>query len=99
MTNIIVRPIITEKLSKNTAKSAEKQYGFVVAKDANKLQIRTAIEEMYEVQVSSIRTAITSPRSRRRYTKSGVISGKSSSYKKAYVTLLNAKTLDFYKTS
>lgn len=97
MEQIVLRPIITEKLTKLSDKSKMTTYGFIVKKDANKIQIRAALEQLYDIEISSIRTVVTTPRVRRRYSKTGVTTGKSSAYKKAYITLTEPKDLDFYK--
>ena len=96
MKEVLIRPLVTEKVSRLTERTDPKQYGFVVEKDANKIEIRTAIEQKYSVNVRSIRTMITTPRTRRRYSKTGVVSGKTSNYKKAFVTLMPGETIDLY---
>lgn len=99
MKRILLRPIITEKTTRLTDRHAQKQYGFIVAKDCNKIEIRNAIEKTYGVSVEKIRTAITAPRVRRRYTKTGILEGKSPNYKKAYVTLAPDQSIDLYENS
>ena len=63
------------------------RYGFVVDKSANKLQIKKAVEELYNVRVSDVNTMRYAGKRKQRYTKSGVSVGKTPSYKKAVVTL------------
>ena len=92
--NIILKPLITEKLTNESEKF--NRYGFVVNKKANKIQIKQAIEKMFGVNVESIKTMNSIGKSRNRYTKSGVIKGKTNSYKKAIVTLIGEDTIDFY---
>ena len=72
------------------------RYGFVVAKDANKLQIKQAVEELYSVKVADVNTMRYAGKRKQRYTKSGVSIGKSASYKKAVVTLAEGEVIDFY---
>ena len=72
------------------------RYGFVVAKDANKLQIKQAVEELYDVKVAEVNTMRYAGKRKQRYTKSGVSVGQTSSYKKAVVTLAEGEVIDFY---
>ncbi|MCI7575633.1 MAG: 50S ribosomal protein L23 [Paludibacteraceae bacterium] len=91
---IIIKPIVTEKMT--TLGEKLNRYGFMVEKAANKIQIKKAVEEMYNVTVLDVNTLIVAPKVKSRYTKSGVIEGKSSAYKKAVVTLKDGETIDFY---
>ena len=90
---IIIKPIVTEKMT--TLGEKLNRYGFMVEKAANKIQIKKAVEEMYNVTVLDVNTLIVAPKVKSRYTKSGVIEGKSSAYKKAVVTLKDGETIDF----
>ena len=72
------------------------RYGFVVTKDANKLQIKQAVEELYNVKVSDVNTMRYAGKRKQRYTKSGISVGKTASYKKAVVTLAEGEVIDFY---
>jgi len=92
--NILIKPIVTEKA--NTQTEDLNRYGFVVDKRANKLQIKKAIEELYGVTVASVNTMNYPGKSKMRYTRTGIISGKTSSYKKAIVTLAEGDSIDFY---
>lgn len=92
---IIIKPIITEKLTAVTEKFPNR-YGFIVKKDANKLQIKAAIKEVYGVEAVSVNTMNYLGKSKSRNTKAGLISGKESDYKKAMVTLAEGETIDFY---
>ena len=92
--NILIKPIVTEKM---TALGEDfNRYGFVVAKDANKLQIRQAVEELYDVKVADVNTMRYAGKRKQRYTKSGVSVGNTGSYKKAVVTLAEGEVIDFY---
>lgn len=97
MKTILIRPIITEKVNRLTERTKQTQFAFVVNKDANKIEVRKEIEKMYNVEVKSVRTVIVAPRVRRRFTKTGILEGKTKSYKKAYVSLKEGHTIDFYK--
>ena len=92
--NILLKPIVTEKM---TAQGENmNRYGFVVDKRANKIQIRKAIEDMYDVAVASIKTMRYAGKRKSRFTKTGVVTGKTKSYKKAIVTLNEGENIDFY---
>lgn len=91
---ILIRPLITEKMTAMSEKL--NRYGFVVAKNANKLQIRNAVEVMYGVKVMEINTLIVGGKDKTRYTKAGMVHGRSSAYKKAIVTLAEGEKIDFY---
>lgn len=94
MKQILIKPIISEKAE--ILSGSEGQYSFVVNKKANKVEIRKAVEEMYSVSVSSVNTLIMPGKSKTRNTKSGVLKGRSSSYKKAIVKLANGEEIDFF---
>lgn len=72
------------------------RYGFVVAKKANKLQIKKAVEELYGVKVASVNTMNYGGKVKTRNTKSGFLVGKTTSAKKAVVTLAEGDKIDFY---
>lgn len=91
---ILIRPVITEKA---TADSEDKnRFAFVVDRKANKLQIRTAIEEVYGVHVEKVRTMVIPGKKKSRYTKTGVVTGSTSTYKKAIVEVQSGETIDLY---
>ena len=94
MDNIIIKPVITEKMTDMGEKL--NRFGFVVSKQANKIQIKTAVEDFYGVDVISVNTMNYSGKEKSRFTKGGVISGRTNSYKKAIVTLADGETIDFY---
>ncbi len=92
---IIIKPIVTEKQTAVTDKKPNR-FGFRVSPDANKLQIKKAVEEMYNVSVESVNTMNYSGKHKSRYTKSGIINGKQAAYKKAIVTLKEGEVIDFF---
>ena len=92
--SIIVKPIITEKITKDG--EVFNRFGFVVDKKANKVQVKKAIEATYGVTVVSVNTMNVRPDRTTKYTKSGLISGKSNAYKKAIVQVQEGETIDFY---
>ena len=91
---IILKPIITEKMTAISEKL--NQYGFIVDKNANKLQIKKAVSEIYGVEVESVNTMNFSGKTKSRNTKDGFITGKTNAYKKAIVRLEEGETIDFY---
>ena len=92
--NILIKPIVTEKM---TAQGEDfNRYGFVVDKSANKLQIKKAVEELYNVKVSDVNTMRYPGKRKQRYTKSGISVGRTASFKKAVVTLAEGEVIDFY---
>ena len=92
--SIIVKPIITEKITKDG--EVFNRFGFVVDKKANKVQIKKAVEATYGVSVVNVNTMNVRPDRTTKYTKSGLISGKSNAYKKAIVQVQEGETIDFY---
>ena len=92
--NIILKPIVTEKM--NLQGDTLNRYGFIVDKQANKLQIREAVEELYNVTVISVNTMRYGGKSSTRYTKTGIVHGTELVFKKAIVTLIDGDKIDFY---
>ena len=90
---VIVKPLVTEKAS---ALNEHGKYGFVVSKKANKVQIKKEVEKTYGVTVESINTMVQPGKSKSRYTKSGIIEGRTPSYKKAIVKVADGDIIDFY---
>lgn len=93
--SIIIKPIITEKLTAVT-EAMPNRYGFIVDRSANKLQIKEAVEELYDVTVDKVNTMNFTGKNNARFTKSGLLKGRTSSFKKAIVTLIEGETIDFY---
>jgi large subunit ribosomal protein L23 len=92
--NILLKPIVTEKMTSQGEKY--NRYGFLVAKNANKLQIKKAVEDMYGVTVDSVNTMRYGGKLKSRNTKSGLLIGKTTATKKAVVTLAEGNKIDFY---
>jgi large subunit ribosomal protein L23 len=91
---VILKPVITEKMTDKGEKL--NQFGFIVDNSANKLQIKEEVEDLYGVQVLSVNTMNYSGKRKSRFTKSGVISGKTKAFKKAVVTVAEGETIDFF---
>jgi large subunit ribosomal protein L23 len=92
--DVILKPVVTEKM--NLKGESLRQYGFVVDKRANKVQIKKAVEALYGVTVESVNTMRYIGKHKSRFTKTGLIAGKKNSYKKAVITLREGETIDFY---
>jgi large subunit ribosomal protein L23 len=91
---ILKKPILTEKASALTEKL--NRYSFRVDPRANKLQIKSAIEQMYGVSIIAINTMVVSGKAKNRQTKAGLTSGRTPKYKKAIVTMKEGEIIDFY---
>jgi large subunit ribosomal protein L23 len=91
--SILKRPLVTEKVSSLNEKG---KYGFIVDADANKVEIKQAVEKQYGVNVEKVNTMNVMGKQKTRYTKTGVLSGRRPSYKKAIVTLAQGEVIDFY---
>jgi large subunit ribosomal protein L23 len=92
--SIIVKPVITEKMTAQGEK--HNRYGFVVAKTANKVQIKSAVEKLYGVSVEDVNTQNYVGKVKTRNTTRGLAIGRVNKHKKAIVTLKDGDTIDFY---
>ena len=92
---ILIKPLVTEKMTNITDKHSNR-YGFIVRPEADKLQIKKEIENLYNVHVVSVNTARYAGKRSSRYTKAGLIRGQKNAYKKAVGTLKDGETIDFY---
>lgn len=93
--DVLLRPVLTEKANKLSEKSH--RYTFAVSRRANKLEISKAVQSMYNVTVAEVKTMVVPAKSKSRYTKAGVISGRKPSYKKAVVVLTEGETIDIFE--
>lgn len=93
--DVLVRPVLTEKVNGQMEKSG--RYTFVVAKAANKLEVKKAIEEFYGVKVSEVNTLVVPAKNKSRFTKAGVLKGRKSGYKKAVITLAEGDSIDLFQ--
>ena len=92
--SILIKPVITEKATKDSEEMD--RYTFEVSMRTNKVEIKKAVEAAYGVSVEKVRTMNVRPDRKSRYTKSGVLSGKTNAIKKAIVQLAEGDTIDFY---
>ncbi|MBT8401001.1 MAG: 50S ribosomal protein L23 [Rhodothermia bacterium] len=93
---VLIRPLVTEKM---TALMEEGHFAFVVNKDANKIEIREAVESRYPgVKIKEVRTMIVRGKRRNQFTRRGLVQGRLSSFKKAIVTLQpDSEQIDFFE--
>lgn len=92
--SILVKPIITEKATSDS--EVLNRYTFVVENNANKVEIKKAVEATYGVSVTKVRTINVRPDRKVRYTKTGMVTGKTSAYKKAIVQVAEGEVIDLY---
>ncbi len=91
---ILEKPLVTEKMTILGEKL--NRYGFIVDRNANKIQIKAAVEQMYGVTVKDVNTVNYHGKKKSRFTKAGLLSGRANHFKKAYVTLAGEDKIDFY---
>jgi large subunit ribosomal protein L23 len=91
--SILKRPLVTEKVS---ALNEKGKYGFIVDINANKIDIKKAVEKLYGVNVEKVNTINVMGKHKVRYTKTGILGGRKPNYKKAIVTLSEGEVIDFY---
>jgi large subunit ribosomal protein L23 len=92
--DILVKPLVTEKMTQQSERFD--RYGFIVDRRATKPQIKKAVEALYNVDVAEVNTMVYGGKVKSRYTKGGVITGKTNAFKKAIVTLEKGQSIDFY---
>jgi large subunit ribosomal protein L23 len=91
--SILKKPLVTEKVS---ALNEKGKYGFFVDLNANKVEIKKAVEKQYGVNVEKVNTISLMGKHKVRYTKTGILDGHKPNYKKAIVTLAEGEVIDFY---
>jgi large subunit ribosomal protein L23 len=91
---IIVRPVISEKSMDETQRG---KYTFAVHDDANKLQIKQAVEELFKVDVIGVNVLTSKPKEKRRNTRRGRTKGYTSAWRKAVVTLKAGDKIEFFE--
>lgn len=91
--SVLKKPLITEKVSKLNESG---KYGFIVDRNANKVDIKKEVEKMYGVTVESVNTMRYQGKRKSRFTKSKVVTGRTAGFKKAIVTVAEGEVIDFY---
>ena len=92
--SIIIKPVVSEKMTKIGEK--HNRVAFRVRRDANKIEIKKAVEALYNVTMESVNTIQVKGKHKSRYTKAGMIEGTTPFYKKAIITLAKDNNIDFY---
>lgn len=91
---ILLKPIITEKATDDS--ELYNRFTFMVESGANKIQIKNAVEDTYGISVDKVRTMNVRPDYQTRFTKEGMLTGKTTAYKKAIVQVAEGDTIDLY---
>ncbi len=92
--DVLIKPVLSEKANQQSEKT--NRYTFVVARKANKLEIKRAVESFYGVQVENVNTLVMPSKLKAKYTKAGFIVGRKPAKKKAIVTVADGETIDLY---
>lgn len=92
---ILIKPLLTEKMLR--LQEEAHKYAFQVARKANKIEIKKAVENKFDVQVENVHTIVVKGKSKRMNTRRGLTRGKRSSWKKAIVTLREGQSIDFFQ--
>ncbi len=95
MHQILIRPLITEKMT--TLSTEQSKYGFLVNPKANKIEIAKAIEKKFEVNVVDVKTINHPGKTKTQFRKSGRFTGKTAKYKKAIVTLKEGDSIELFE--
>ena len=94
LAEVLVKPILTEKA--NSQQDKLRRYAFKVARKANKLEIKRAVEDFYGVTVVDVNTSVVPGKNKTRFTKAGYVQGRKPAYKKAMITVAEGETVDLY---
>ena len=93
---VLIRPVITEKFTRQAERPGKKQYAFEINREANKIQVKQAVEAAYGVQVADVRTLWQRAERTVRYSRTRVTRGKTARVKRAVVTLVAGQEIDFF---
>ena len=94
LSQVLIKPILTEKA--NALQEKSRTFTFRVAREANKLEIKNAVENFYGVSVEDVRTIVVPGKNKSRFTKAGFVKGRKPAYKKALVIVAEGETIDLY---
>lgn len=97
MYQILKQPILTEKMLK--LQEAKRKYAFEVDRNANKIEIKKAIQDKFDVTVESVNVVFVKGKSKRLNTRRGLTRGKRSDWKKAIVTLRKGDLINFFENA
>ena len=96
LSEVLIRPLLSEKA--NAQQEKLRRYAFRVARKANKLEIKKAVESFYGVTVVNVNTSVSPGKNKSRFTKAGVINGRKPAFKKAFVTVAEGENIDLYSS-
>lgn len=91
---VLIKPLVTEKSNQVTEKQGK--YTFLVEKSSTKAEIKSAVESYFNVSVVAVNTSITPGKVKTKMTQKGMVTGRKSATKKAYITLKEGNTIDIY---
>lgn len=94
LSQVLIKPILTEKA--NALQEKSRTFTFRVAREANKLEIKNAVENFYGVSVEDVRTIVVPGKNKSRFTKAGFVKGRKPAYKKALVIVAEGESIDLY---
>jgi large subunit ribosomal protein L23 len=93
--SVLIKPLLTEKML--AAQEDGRKYAFQVVSDANKIEIKRAVEGKFDVLVDRVHTVNVKGKSKRMNTRKGITRGMRSDWKKAIVTLKEGFSIDFFQ--
>jgi large subunit ribosomal protein L23 len=96
MHEILIRPLITEKMT-NISAAQQGKYGFLVNPVANKIEIAKAIEKKFNVHVTDVKTINHPGKVKTQFRKSGRFSGRTNKFKKAIITLKEGEKIELFE--
>jgi large subunit ribosomal protein L23 len=94
---ILIRPILTEKMHQLQEK--QHKYAFAVRTEANKIQVKQAVEKKFDVSVDNVRTVLVKGKRKQMNTRRGITRGSTPNWKKAVVTLRAGDSIDYFEGS
>ena len=94
---ILIRPILTEKMLK--LQEIERKYAFKVSKNANKITVKRAVQDRFDVIVENVNIANIKGKTKQMNTRRGITRGKRSDWKKAIITLREGDAINFFEGS
>ncbi len=92
---ILIRPILTEKMLK--LQEIERKYAFKVSKNANKVTVKRAVQDRFDVIVENVNIVNIKGKTKQMNTRRGITSGKRSDWKKAIITLREGDAINFFE--
>ncbi len=96
-TDILIKPILTEKILK--LQETDRKYAFKVARNANKIMVKQAVQRRFDVTVEQVRMMNVKGKAKQMNTRRGITRGKRSDWKKAIVTLREGDSINFFEAA